>query len=381
MLEVGSSTPTLTPPAPASAKIDTVNHILRQDSADFERQYGSPYAASPVQVLAQAQQAFPRPAQRSRTLPLGATLVMGKTIMHDLDLDLELGAEERLDDGKAPTTAPMPVLLNFAQSPIDLDEMDVDIELHSAKYPGPRRPSATASRPPSSASSVFNHPPGLMTSSPLSAEMAWSLSKQHVDLRANPEVMAVCRSRSSSTSSTATITAGTPDDIDWRRPKSNSGLNAFAPPWPLPNTTPQLSQAKAIPKSAPQAVIPPPAARAESTTLPPPASLPRKPQGSLPPVFVKREAALLPQGMALPHVAPMGGHWEGENGLSGNDKRRRAGEQGSVPGSRSINRAMSNVSLASAGSERAGSLPSSGRPDQLVRLGRKLRENASRPII
>lgn len=367
MLDLASSTPTLKPPTPASAKIDTVNLILRKDSADFERQYGSPVAS--------VERAFMKPAQRSRTLPLGPSLVMGKTMS-----DIELG-EERLKDGtgKVPTTAPMPMLLDFAQSPIDIDDedIDIDIELHSAKYPGPRRPDTAkaASRTPSSASSVFNNPPGQFTASPLSAEMAWSLSKQHVDLRAKNEDVNAARSRSSSTSSTATITGiASPDDIDWRRPKVTAGLSAFAPPWPLPTTTPQLTKAKAIPKSVP-APTPPPIARAESTTLPPPATLPAKPQGSLPPIFVKREAALLPQRMALPHVAPMGRNWDGENSLSGNDRRRRASEQ-----SPSISRAMSNVSLRSASSG-TGSLSGSRRPEKFVRLGERLKETASRPIM
>lgn len=386
----------------------------------------------------------------------------GTGIGYDYGFDHIGEGEEELDENtydshyshsngkKTPTTAPMPILLDFAASPIDAElDIDIDIELHSAKYPGPKRPSlsrhasanaayaannanannANSGSASASASSVFDTPPGQMTGLPMSAEMAWSLSKQHVGLRHTATIdvgRSGSRSRSSSTSSEATIMAsspmagspmaGSPADDDWRRPTimapkpqsqsqssslsqsktglNSGGLNAFAPPWPLPETTPKLvpTQPKSI-TDATAAVPPPtpqPVARAESNTLPPPSSLPSKPIGSLPPVFVKREAALLPQGMALPHVPPMGQTWMGENALSGNDKRRRTSETGS--GSSNISRGMSGLnirSLSGAGFKGEGnamaiggasSAPSSRRPDKLVRLGERLKENANRPL-
>ena len=56
-----------------------------------------------------------------------------------------------------------------------------------------------------------------------------------------------------------------------------------------------------------------------------PSSLPLRP-GPLPPVYVKRESAALPQPMALPDVAPLGKEWEGDQAISGNERRRRASE-------------------------------------------------------
>ena len=81
----------------------------------------------------------------------------------------------------------------------------------------------------------------------------------------------------------------------------------------------------------------------------------------------------------------------GENALSGNDKRRRTSETGS--GS-DISRAMGGLSIRNMTGTSAGfgfgdvrdgmrvgnSAPSSRRPDKLVRLGERLKENASRPL-
>ena len=60
--------------------------------------------------------------------------------------------------------------------------------------------------------------------------------------------------------------------------------------------------------------------------------------------------------MALPDVAPMGAKWQGENGLSGNEKRRRASELGQTP-----------ISSKSGAGE--------GRPERLVNLGARLRQS------
>ena len=87
-----------------------------------------------------------------------------------------------------------------------------------------------------------------------------------------------------------------------------------------------------------------------------PSTLPARPPGPIAPVFVKRESAALPQPMALPEVAPLGNDWEGEGGMSGNERRRRASEM---------------VAAAAAGAGGAK------RPERLVRLGQKWRESVA----
>jgi hypothetical protein len=182
--------------------------------------------------------------------------------------------------------------------------------------------------------------------------------------------------------------------------KTIGSLNAFAPPFPLPQTTPSsLSHSPAIPAGSG-------AAKKESSTLPLPPSLPKKPTTILPPVFVKRELAMLPQTMALPDVPPMGEDWVGERSLSGNEKRRRASEfpssvtihgWGASPGaglglnvgleglsrpgsSLSMTRSVSGLSIGGGGGGAGGSAPNSRRPQRLVSLGEKLKENIHRAV-
>ena len=112
---------------------------------------------------------------------------------------------------------------------------------------------------------------------------------------------------------------------------SSISLNPFACPFPLP-----VPEASPFPADIPSLPLP--------KVLP--SSLPARPHGPLPPVFVKRESAALPQPMALPDVAPLGEGWEGERGMSGNERRRRTSEM-------------------------------SGRPERLVRLGERLKENVT----
>ncbi|KAK1924576.1 hypothetical protein DB88DRAFT_471977 [Papiliotrema laurentii] len=132
---------------------------------------------------------------------------------------------------------------------------------------------------------------------------------------------------------------------------SSSPLNPFAPPFPLPNTTPRVS------------VPGPPSVSDRSSTsstgLPKtlPTSLPKKPEAPLPPIFVKRESAALPQPMALPEIAPMGPAWEGDASLSGNEKRRRASSLVPPPG---------YSATASEG----------GKPEKLLQLRQRLRQNS-----
>lgn len=121
------------------------------------------------------------------------------------------------------------------------------------------------------------------------------------------------------------------------------GLNPFAPPFPpslatangyfkppakpftmAHSSSSPISQAPQIPQQV--------QFQTASLPLPRPSSLPPRP-GPLPPVFIKRESAALPQPMALPDVAPLGKEWEGENALSGNEKRRRTSAVGSIGGS------------------------------------------------
>ncbi|KAE8541254.1 hypothetical protein D1P53_002611 [Cryptococcus gattii VGV] len=179
------------------------------------------------------------------------------------------------------------------------------------------------------------------------------------------------------------------------------GLNPFAPPFPpsLANandyfkppakpftmthsSSSPISQAPQIPQ---QVQI-----QTASLPLPRPSSLPPRP-GPLPPVFIKRESAALPQPMALPDVAPLGKEWEGENALSGNEKRRRTSAVGSIGGSISSLSgldALDNVSARVGTRSRNGSnvsndgewggSPVGKRPERLARLGEQMRESMSR---
>ncbi|RSH83967.1 hypothetical protein EHS25_005211 [Saitozyma podzolica] len=157
---------------------------------------------------------------------------------------------------------------------------------------------------------------------------------------------------------------------------NGNGLNPFAPPFPLPNTTP--------------AAITPPREPAPSLPLPKtlPASLPKRP-GPIAPVFVKRESATLPQPMAVKDVAPLGSDWSGEAALSGNEKRRRASEMGlgvgvgvgagfGVAMQRSLGVPIKpRLSSVTAGFTHSGGpqLPGEHRPERLVRLGQSLRQS------
>lgn len=105
---------------------------------------------------------------------------------------------------------------------------------------------------------------------------------------------------------------------------------------------------------------------------------------------------MLPQTMALPDIPPMGDDWVGERSLSGNEKRRRAseflgpsgGSSGASLGSgvEGLSRPGSSLSMTktvgggSVGSGIGGSAPSSRRPQRLVSLGEKLKENINRAV-
>ncbi|WVQ72237.1 hypothetical protein IAR50_001786 [Cryptococcus sp. DSM 104548] len=182
---------------------------------------------------------------------------------------------------------------------------------------------------------------------------------------------------------------------------SMRGLNPFAAPFPLPPATVTTSftspspSSPQPPSSGSSPSIPAPAA---SLPLPsPPSSLPARPPGPLPPVFVKRESAALPQPMALPDIAPLGKEWEGENSLSGNEKRRMSGALGmgmpsglgggAAKGSGSLSGSLArsrtgSVSSASSSTQSqdqkimVGSLFSQ-RPPHLAKLGERLRESVS----
>lgn len=186
--------------------------------------------------------------------------------------------------------------------------------------------------------------------------MANSLGERFTNLRIG--------ARTSSISTGSTSPSGSISSPSRSRSSSfglgQAGLNPFAAPFPLPPT-----QSTSTTVDIPSLPLP--------KSLP--SSLPAKPAGPLPPVFVKRESAALPQPMALPDVAPLGKAWEGENSLSGNERRRRASELGagvgmgvgSALGIKSIPRDVPLVS-ASMGEKR---------PERLVKLGERLRESVS----
>ncbi|KAK8844766.1 hypothetical protein IAR55_006616 [Kwoniella newhampshirensis] len=186
-------------------------------------------------------------------------------------------------------------------------------------------------------------------------------------------------------------------------------LNPCAPPFRFSNTLPPSSHPPPLPvprtsnfnvPASPSLNPTTPVDTPPSLPLPKPASLPARPPGPLPPVFVKRESAALPQPMALPDVAPLGEGWEGENSLSGNDKRRRASESGLPPlpiaapiqdpkdvdASGTKNRMGGTRKTSHVGSGRSSPTPSftqslgnEPRPERLVRLGQKLRASLSPP--
>ncbi|ORX35087.1 hypothetical protein BD324DRAFT_652803 [Kockovaella imperatae] len=154
---------------------------------------------------------------------------------------------------------------------------------------------------------------------------------------------------------------------------SNAGqrpLNAFAAPWPLPKTTPTIHLSKSRGSSIASSPI-------DGQTLPLPkpsslpSSLPAKPNTVLPPVFVKRETAALPQSMALPDIAPLGKDWEGENSLSGNDKRRRASEMGFAP----LPLPRDSLIQGLVGKKSLEVKPA--RPERLVKMGQNWRASVS----
>lgn len=173
------------------------------------------------------------------------------------------------------------------------------------------------------------------------------------------------------------------------------GLNPFAPPFPHLSANdddlkpgvkpfrnayssshiPQVAQAPQVPQHV-HASLP----------LPRPSSLPQRP-GPLPPVFIKRESAALPQPMALPDVAPLGREWEGENALSGNEKRRMSavgsiGSIGSLSGLGALGNTSGVETRSRSGSDASSDAgwntgPVGKRPERLARLGERLRESMS----
>ncbi|TYJ51673.1 hypothetical protein B9479_007744 [Cryptococcus floricola] len=178
---------------------------------------------------------------------------------------------------------------------------------------------------------------------------------------------------------------------------SMGGLNPFAAPFPLPPTAvPNAPNSSSPSSSSTSPSIPAPTA---SLPLPnPPMSLPARPPGPLPPVFIKRESAALPQPMSLPDIAPLGKDWEGDNSLSGNEKRRMSGVLGMMPSAvgGGGGAAMGGGSLGgSSATSRTGSVSSatsstqgqdqkimmgssySQRPPHLAKLGERLRESVS----
>jgi hypothetical protein len=79
--------------------------------------------------------------------------------------------------------------------------------------------------------------------------------------------------------------------------------------------------------------------------------------------------------MALPDVPPMGRDWEGENSVSGNERRRRASElPGSDAGMMRMGSSFSGQGTASNGS--AVQSVGDSRPARLINLGQKIRANS-----
>jgi hypothetical protein len=77
----------------------------------------------------------------------------------------------------------------------------------------------------------------------------------------------------------------------------------------------------------------------------------------------------------------MGDAWVGENSLSGNEKRRRASEMlAPTPPPASLNWSSGN-GAAGGSTGSAGSAPGSRRPQRLVSLGERLKQNISRPVV
>lgn len=159
---------------------------------------------------------------------------------------------------------------------------------------------------------------------------------------------------------------------------ADGGLNPFAAPWPRPSTTPQIGIDTLQPSVAPSlghsSTTSDSGSEAGSLPLPKslPSSLPKKPQCGLPPVFVKRESAALPQPMALPDIAPMGSGWEGENSLSGNEKRRRASQLGSLTDGLVLRMGSVSSPPPVGASESLGDT----RPARLINLGQRIRANS-----
>lgn len=102
-----------------------------------------------------------------------------------------------------------------------------------------------------------------------------------------------------------------------------------------------------------------------SLPLPRPSSLPQRPPGPIAPVYIKKESAVLPQSMALPAIPPLGRAWEGEEALSGNERRRR----GSV---------ASTISSSGSFSAISSDGDAGGRPARLVKMGQRWRESVGK---
>jgi hypothetical protein len=275
-----------------------------------------------------------------------------------------------LDGEPIAKSLPIPTMESTG-SHSDSDPDTVDVLFDYKSYPKPVLIDFTNLNPfetPREASAVFQVIPGSNCSSDtlvggngnvMGNIMAASLGEKFSTLRLGARTNSMARTRSFDRSSSPTLSDSSRGS---RGSLSKGGLNAFAAPWPLPDTTPKIPLTNPIDKLASNTT-------AESTLPLPkylPSSLPPKPNAPLPPVFIKRESAALPQPMALPDIAPLGRGWEGEYSMSGNDKRRRASEMGLPP----LPLDLGTVQSRNKGF--GGSLVEK-RPERLVKLGERLR--------
>lgn len=273
------ATPNAVPPAPE--RLQSFSEILRKDSSS---DWGIDETASEILDGEPASKSFPIPKQ--------AELIGMEGHGHPADLLFNYRS--------SPGDAAVPILIDF-RNPEPFGKTG-------------RKASDAFQSFPQSVTSAST------TSTLPAVETGMSLGDKFVCMRIGARTPSFSRSTSPSLSETSSRKRS--DSVS-----SNGRLNPFAPPWPLPKTTPKLT----IPINNPYSSNSSPAVSISSEASLPlpkalPPSLPQKPNCSLPPVFVKRESAALPQPMALPEVAPLGSDWEGENSLSGNEKRRRASE-------------------------------------------------------